>query len=233
MHGAALGGVVGDRVAQFGILVEVEREVPVGPAALPGARVGVQGAAHDQAVPGDGLDAEQVAVGQRAPGFPGLGGVVVAGADDQVSWAGLGAVGDGDRRSGLDEAEGDEVVADAPVEFAAQRVAGGHQDRVGAAGGQGDVGGRCGVHRLLRVAGVDAAVLVVVGQDGGVAVTKPQAGVLFPGVAEPDGFGQPGVAEPGGEQGHAAAVFDGLELAEVPGQDDLGAAGPGVVDQVG
>jgi hypothetical protein len=56
--------------------------------------------------------------------------------------------------------------------------------------------------------------------------------VLFPLVAEPDGFGQPGVAEPGGEQGHAAAVFHCLQLAQVPGQDDLGAAGLRVGDQV-
>ena len=159
--------------------------------------------------------------------------MVVAGADDEVAGAGLGAVGDGYRRSGLDEAEGDEVVADAPVKFAAQSVVGGHEERVGAAGCEGDVGGRGGVHRLLWIAGVDAAVLVVVGQDSGVAVAEPQAGVLFPGVAEPDGFGQPGVAEPGGEQGHAAAVFHGLQLAQVPSQDDLGAAGPGVGDQVG
>ena len=67
----------------------------------------------------------------------------------------------------------------------------------------------------------------------GVAVAQPQAGVLFPGVAEPDGFGQPGVAEGAGEQGHAAAVLHRLQLADVPGQDDLGAAGLGVGDQVG
>jgi hypothetical protein len=48
-----------------------------------------------------------------------------------------------------------------------------------------------------------------------------------------DGFGQPGVAEPGGEQGHAAAVLHGLQLADVSGQDDLGAAGAGIGDQVG
>ena len=51
--------------------------------------------------------------------------------------------------------------------------------------------------------------------------------------AEPDGFGQPGVAEGAGEQGHAAAVLHGLQLAGVPGQDHLPAAGLGVADQVG
>ena len=49
-HGAALGGVVGDRIAEFGIVVAIEQEVSVGPAALPGARVGVQGPADEQAV---------------------------------------------------------------------------------------------------------------------------------------------------------------------------------------
>ena len=205
----------------------------VGPAALPGARVGVQGPADEQAVWGDGLDAEQVAVGQRPAGLPRLDGVVVAGADDQVAGAGPGAVGDGDRGAGLDDAQGDEVVADAAVQLAAQRVVRGHQQGVGAAGGQRDVGGRGGVHHLLRVPADDAAVLVVLGQHAGVAVAQPQAGVLFPGVAEPDGFGEPGVAEGGGEQGHAAAVLHRLQLADVAGQDDLGAAGLGVGDQVG
>ena len=97
VDGAALGGVVGDRVAEFGIFIAGEQEVAVGPAALAGARVGVQRAAHDQAAGGDGVDAEQVAVGQRAAGLPRLDGVVVFGADDQVAGAGLGAVGDGDR----------------------------------------------------------------------------------------------------------------------------------------
>ena len=106
MHGAALGGVVGDRVAEFGKFVVRVQEVAVGPAALAGARVGVQRPAHDQAVGGDGLDAEQVAVGQGAARLPRFGGVVVAGADDQVAGAGLGAVGDGDGGAGLDDARG-------------------------------------------------------------------------------------------------------------------------------
>ena len=52
VHGAALGGVVGDRVSQFGIFVIVEHEVSVGPPALPGGRVGVQGSADQQAAGG-------------------------------------------------------------------------------------------------------------------------------------------------------------------------------------
>ena len=148
-HGAALGGVVGDRVAQFGIPVKIEHEVSVGPAALPGGRVGVQGPADQQPVLGDGVDAEQVAVGQGPAGFARLDAVVVAGADDQVPGAGPGAVGDLHRGPAGDDAEGDEVLADAAVQFAAQRVVRGHQQRVGAVQGQREVGGRGGVHHLL------------------------------------------------------------------------------------
>ena len=236
VHGAALGGVVGDRIAEFGDTVAgvpgkaraVHRRCPVRGSASTARRTISPPA-------GDGLDAEQVAVGERAAGaFPRLDGAVVAGADDQVTAAGLGAIRDGDRGgAGRDDAQGDEVVADAAVEFAAQRVVGGHQQGVGAAHEKRDVGLRGGVHHLLRVSPNDPAVLVILGQHRGVAITQPQAGGLFPGVAEPDGFGQPGVAEGIGEQGHAAAVFHGLQLAGVPGQDHLPAAGFGVADQVG
>ncbi len=118
-------------------------------------------------------------------------------------------------------------------QLAAQRVVRGHQQRVGALKGQGDVGGCGGVHHLLRVPAIDPGVLVVLGQDGGIAVAEPQAGGLFPGGAEPDRFGEPGIAQGGGDQGHAATVFHGLELTGVPGQDHLPAAGLGVGDQVG
>ena len=64
VHGAALRDVIGDRVAEFAIAVIGVQEVPVRPAALARSRVGVQGAAHEQAVRGDRLDAQQVAVGQ-------------------------------------------------------------------------------------------------------------------------------------------------------------------------
>jgi hypothetical protein len=93
VHGAALRGVVGHGVAEFGSFVTGVQEVAVGPAALPGDWVGVQRAADEQPVCGDGLDAQQVAVGQGAAGFPGFDRVVVAGADDQVAKAGLGSVG--------------------------------------------------------------------------------------------------------------------------------------------
>ena len=85
VDGAALGGVIGDRVTEFGVLVRGVQERALRPAALPGVRVGVQGAADQQAIWGDGLDAEEIAVGQGAAWFARLDGVVVAGADDQVT----------------------------------------------------------------------------------------------------------------------------------------------------
>ena len=106
VHGAALGGVVGDRVAQFGSFVAGVQEMAVGPAALPGVRVRIERPADEQAVGGDGFDAQQVAVGQRPAGFPGLDAVVVAGAHDQVPGAGRGAVGDAHGRAGLGRCRG-------------------------------------------------------------------------------------------------------------------------------
>jgi hypothetical protein len=113
-------------------------------------RVGVQGAAHDQPGAGDGFDAEQVPVGQRPARFSRLDKVVVAGVGEQVARTGPGAVGDADRGPGCDDAQADQVVADAAAQFPAQRVIGGHQQHIGAIGGQCDVGGRGGVHHLLR-----------------------------------------------------------------------------------
>ena len=75
--------------------------------------------------------------------------------------------------------------------------------------------------------------LVVLGQDGRVAGVQPQAGGLFPGGAEPGRFGQLDVAEGVGEQGHAAAVFHCLQLLGITGDDQLGAVGGGLGDDVG
>ncbi len=96
---------------------------------------------------------------------------------------------------------------DAAAQFPAQVVVGGHQQGVGAFQDEGDVGGHGGVRHLLGVSAVDPGALVVVGQDGGIAVAQPQAGGLLPGLTEPDGLGQPDVAEAAGEQGHAAPVL--------------------------
>ena len=112
-------------------------------------------------------------------------------------------------------------------------MTGGHQQRVGAVHPERDVGGRGGVHHLFRFTAADPGVLVVVGQDGGVAGAQPQAGSLLPAGAEPDRLGELDVAEPIGEQGHAAAVFHRLQLGGVAGQDHLAACCLGQADQVG
>ena len=98
VHGGALGGVPGDRVGEIGRLVAGVAEGPVGEAALAGGRVGVEHAADHDAAAGDGLDPQDVAVGQGPAGLAGLEAVVVGPADDQVPGGGLGAVGDPDGR---------------------------------------------------------------------------------------------------------------------------------------
>jgi hypothetical protein len=135
VHGAALSRVIGDRVAQLGIFVIGEQEVPVGPAALPGDRVGVEGPADEKTAPGDRLDAQEIAVGERPAGLTRFGHVVVTGTDDQITGAGPGAVGDGHREAAGDDAQGDEVLADAAVQLAAQRMVSCHQQRAGTVSG--------------------------------------------------------------------------------------------------
>ncbi len=187
MHSPALSNMIGDRVPEFGITEMLVQESAVGPSPLAGLQVGVQAPAHGEPAGGDGLDTEQVAVGQRPAGLARFYVVVVASADDQITGAGLGAVGDTDGGPGRDDAESDELVADPAGQFPAQRVVGGHQQRVGAVRGEGDVADRRGVHHLLRVSPDDPAVLVILGQYRSVTVAQPQAGRLFPAVVEPAG----------------------------------------------
>jgi len=126
VHGTALRGVIGDGVPPARRLRSSRTGTGGRSSGAARGRVGVQRPADDQPVSGDGLDAQQVAVGQGAAGFAGFERVVVAGTDDQVPGTGLGSVGDADRGPGLDDAEADEVVADAAGQFPAQRMVGGH-----------------------------------------------------------------------------------------------------------
>ena len=152
---------------------------------------------------------------------------------DQVPGAGGGAVGDAHRGPGLDYAEADQVLADAAGQLPAQRMVRGHQQRVRALQGEREVGGRGGVHHLLRLPARDPGVLVVLGQDRGVAGPQPQARGLFPRGAKPERLGELGTAEGLGEQRHAAAVFHRLQLLGIPRQDHLGASRGGLADDVG
>jgi hypothetical protein len=69
-HGAALRGVVGDRVAQLGLGEILIQECAVGPPAMAGGRFGVQCAADDQPRRSDLVDTKQVAVGERPAQLP-------------------------------------------------------------------------------------------------------------------------------------------------------------------
>jgi hypothetical protein len=72
VDGAALGGVLGERVAEFGIVIIAVQKTPSCPPQLAGRRVRADRPPHEQTVLGDGVDAEQVAVGQDPAGCPGL-----------------------------------------------------------------------------------------------------------------------------------------------------------------
>jgi hypothetical protein len=77
--------MTGDRVGQLSRLVAGVTERPVGEAPLPGGPVRFQEAADHDAVTGDGLDPQDVPVGQGPSRPAGLDAVVVAAADDQVA----------------------------------------------------------------------------------------------------------------------------------------------------
>ncbi len=75
--------------------------------------------------------------------------------------------------------------------------------------------------------------LVVPGTRRHVTVSEPQARCPLPFLGESDRLGQPHIAEGVGQQSHAAAIFDGLQLPGIAGHDDFGAVAFGVADDVG
>ena len=182
---------------------------------------------------GDGLDPQDVPVGQGPARLARLDAVVVAPADDQVPDRRFGALGDPDRPAAVDQAEVDQVVADPRGQFPAAGPVRGHQQHVPAVEVAGDVGAGGLVHGLVGRGAADAAVLVVVIQRGGVPGAQPQRGAAFPGGGEPDRLGQLHVPEPVRQQRHGAAAFDGGELLLVPGEHQLAAVPRGVGDDRG
>ena len=122
---------------------------------------------------GDGLDAQDVAVGRGPAGFARLDGVVVAAADDQVPGRGLGTFSDPHRPGRVDQAEVDEVVADPLAEFSAAGPVSGHQQDIPAGQVAGDVGADGLVHGLVGWGAAEAAVLVVFVQRGGIPGAQP------------------------------------------------------------
>jgi hypothetical protein len=232
VHGGALGGVPRDRVGQVSRLVAVVPERLRGEAPLASRPVGVELAADHDAARGDGLDPQDVSVGQGPAGFAGLKAVVVAAADDQVPYRRPDAIGDPDRLGVADQAEEDQVTADPLGQFPAAGPVRGHQQHVPAIQAAGHVGAGGLVHGLVGWGATDAAVAVVVIQRGGVALAQPQRGAAFPSGGEPNRLGKLDVAEPIRQQAHGAAAFDRCELLLVPGEHEL-AAVPGRIGDDG
>ncbi len=107
VHGGALGGVPGDRVCQVGRLVAGIAEGPVSEPALAGRRVSVEHTVDHDAAAADGLDPQDVPVGQCPAGLARFEAVVIDPADDQVPGGGLGALRDPDGPAVVDQAEAD------------------------------------------------------------------------------------------------------------------------------
>ena len=174
VHGAALGGVPGDRIGQVRGLVAGVAERPAGEPPLSGRRVGLEQAADHQAAAGDGLDPQDVPVGQGPARLARLEAVVVAAADDQVPGRRLSALRDAHGPGGIDHAEVHQVIAYPGGQFPAPGPVRGHQQDIPPGQVAGHVGMDGLIHRLLGRGAADPAVPVIVVQRGGVPAAQPQ-----------------------------------------------------------
>ena len=166
--------MTGEGIGQFSGPVAGIAERPVGEAPLPGGPVRLQEAADHDALAGDGLDPQDVPVGQDPARLARLDGVVVAAADEQVACGRFGAVGDPDAPRGVDQVEVDQVLADPGGQFPAPGPVRRHQQDVASGQVAGHVGAGGLIHGLLGWGTADAAVLVVLIQRGGVAPAQPE-----------------------------------------------------------
>ena len=177
VDGAALGDMDVARVGELGAGGEVGPGDPECPGPGP-----VQALPPDFGVgAAERSDPEGVAVGERAAASIDLG--VEAGAD-QVADAGVVAV----RQRGLRRADGaelGELGLDAAGEVGGFGVGPGEQQHVLAAQVVGEPHGGGAVAGGFVVGAADAAVPVVGGDRGQVAVAEPDAGLPFPGRVEP------------------------------------------------
>ena len=158
---------------------------------------------------------------------------VVPAGHDPVPGRGVGAVAEPDDGAVADDAPPDQVLADPAGQLGGQGLGPGHQQGVLAVEPVVQVGAGRVLQHVLALADVQPVVLPVVGEHGHVAVAQPQRGLAFPGVGEPAGLAELDVAEVAGQQGHAAAALDGLQLHRVPGHDDLGAVHGGAAQDGG
>ena len=166
VHGGALGGMPGDRVGQVAGPVAGVAERLRGKPPLPGRRVRLEQAADHDATAGDGLDSQDVPVGQAPSRLARLYLVVVAAADDQIPGRGLGAFRDPDCPAVADQAEVDQVVADPGGQFPAPGPVRGHQQHVPPGQIAGHIGLHGLVHGLLRRGTANPAALIVFIQRG-------------------------------------------------------------------
>jgi hypothetical protein len=229
MHGGTLGRVSGDRVGEVRRLVAVIAEGAIGEPAVARGRVGVEHPADHDAARGDGLDPQDVPVGQGPAGLARLEVVVVGPADDHVPGRGLGAAGDRDGLACVDEAEVDQVVADPGGQLAAAGPVRGHQQHRTSGQVAGDVSAGGLIDGVVGRGAADPAVLVILIQRRRVACAEAQGGGAFPSGGEPDRFGELDIAEPVHQQRHGTAAFDRGELLLISREYQLAAVPGGVL----
>lgn len=121
----------------------------------------------------------------------------------------------------VDQAVADQVVADAAGQFPGLFCGAGQQQDVAAGQVIGDVATAGQVGCLFWGTAAEPGVLVVAGEHGGVADAEAEAGVAFPVLGEPNGFGELGVAELADEHRHGAAALDGRELLVIASDQDF------------
>ena len=151
--------------------------------------------------------------------------MVVLPGDDQVTDAGPGTVPQRRTRPVTDHAQVHQVLTDPLGKLPARVVTLGHQQDVPARQVRSQIRLPRLIHDAVSVTAADAAVLVVLGEHGGVAGPQPQRGLPLPLGGEPDRLDELRVLELAVDQFGAAAGFHGGQLPVVAGFDDLAAAG--------
>jgi hypothetical protein len=190
--------------------------------------VGPDDPGDGQAVLADGVDAEQVSVGQGAAWLACVELVGVLPGDDQIADVGPGAFSQACGIARLELAPVEQVALDAAGQIEALAMLERSQGHIG----PGEVLGQVGPARLLGhlfvAAAVQPPVRVVVGQRGDLTGADRQRRAAFPVTAETHRLGELGIAQLAGKHRHAAPGLHRAELGVILGDHELG-AGPGSV----